>query len=72
MTAIDGVLHYSRRSAEAYLAAARQAGLLEAALNNPVHYCLSARVAEPLRLAGAARLRIAARPDEAALLDLCD
>ncbi len=68
---IDGVLHFSRRSAEAYLAAARDTGLLDSALKNPIHYCLSARVAEPLRSAGAARLHIAARADEAALLDLC-
>lgn len=68
---IDGVLHFSRRSAEAYLAAARDTGLLDYAVKNPIHYCLSARVAEPLQLAGAARLHIAARADEAALLDLC-
>ena len=66
------MLHFSRRSAEAYLAAASDAGRLESALEKPIHYCLSARVAEPLRLAGAARLQIAARADEAALLDLCD
>lgn len=68
---LDGVLHFSRRSAEAFLTAARNAGLLEAALTKPVHYCLSARVAEPLTQAGAAKVRIAARPDEAALLALC-
>ncbi len=68
---LDGVLHYSRRSAEVFLTAARNAGLLEAALTKPVHYCLSARVAEPLTQAGAAKVRIAARPDEAALLALC-
>lgn len=68
---LDGVLHYSRRSAEAFLAAVRKSGLLEAALTKPVHYCLSARVAEPLQEAGAASVRIAARPDEAALMALC-
>ena len=68
---IDGVLHFSRRSAEAYVNAAQGSGLFTAALTGPVHYCLSARVAEPLRLAGAARLHVAARADEAALLDLC-
>ena len=67
---IDGVLHFSRRSAEAFLTAARNSGLLEAALRKPVHYCLSARIAEPLRQAGAADVRAAARPDEAALLAL--
>jgi len=68
---IDGVLHYSRQSAEVFLTAARNSGLLEAALTKPVHYCLSARVAEPLTQAGAAKVSIAARPDEAALLALC-
>jgi uroporphyrinogen-III synthase len=67
---IDGVLHFSRRSAEAFLTAARNSGLLEAALRKPVHYCLSARIAEPLREAGAADVRAADRPDEAALLAL--
>jgi uroporphyrinogen-III synthase len=68
---LDGVLHYSRRSAEAFLAAARKSGLLEAALTGPVHYCLSAKVAEPLQKAGASDARIAAQPDEAAIMALC-
>jgi uroporphyrinogen-III synthase len=68
---IDGVLHFSRRSAEAYVNAARNAGLVEAALIGPVHYCLSLRVAEPLKAAGVLDIRVAARPDEAALLALC-
>lgn len=69
---LDGVFHFSRRSAEAYLDAARHSGLLQDALGKPVHYCLSGRIAEPLRDAGAANVRIAARPDEAALIELCD
>lgn len=68
---LDGVFHFSRRSAEAYLDAARHGGLLQDALAKPVHYCLSGRTAEPLREAGAANIRIAARPDEAALIELC-
>jgi uroporphyrinogen-III synthase len=68
---IDGVLHFSRRSAEAYVDAARGSGLLADALTGPAHFCLSARVAEPLAQAGAADVRIAARPDEAALMELC-
>ena len=68
---LHGVLHYSRRSAEAFVSAARKAGLLEAALSKPVHFCLSAKVAEPLQEAGAADVRIAAQPDEAALMSLC-
>jgi uroporphyrinogen-III synthase len=67
--ALDGVLHFSRRSAEAYLACARRAALLAPALA-PVQYCLSAAVAAPLAAAGASAVRIAARPDEAALLEL--
>jgi uroporphyrinogen-III synthase len=64
---IDAVLHFSQRSAETFVECAQ--GMLEAALR-PRHYCLSARVAEPLQRAGAARIEIAARPDEASLLAL--
>jgi uroporphyrinogen-III synthase len=64
---IDGVLHFSRRSVENYLECARP--MLEQALA-PVHYCLSARAAEPLKAAGAAQIAIAPRPDEQALLAL--
>jgi uroporphyrinogen-III synthase len=69
---VDAVLHFSRHSAEAFVRAASNAGLLEAALTKPAHFCLSSQVAEPLRQAGAANIRIAARPDEDALLELCD
>lgn len=69
---IDGVFHYSRRSAEAYVNAVRKAGLAEAALANPVHFCLSAQIAAPLLAAGATSIRVAARPDEASLLALCE
>jgi uroporphyrinogen-III synthase len=65
---IDGVLHYSRRSAEAYIDAARAAGSLAAALQ-PIHYCISARAAEPLGDIGAA-VRIALKPTEASLFAL--
>lgn len=68
---LDGVLHYSQRSAQAFLAAVHQSGLLEAALGKPVHFCLSAGVAEPLTAAGAANVRIATHPDEATLVALC-
>jgi uroporphyrinogen-III synthase len=68
---LGGVFHFSRRSAEAYLEAARHSGLLRDALAKPIHYCLSGRIAEPLREAGAANIRIAARPEEAALIELC-
>ena len=66
---IDGVLHFSRRSAEAYIAAARGADVLPSALK-PAHFCLSAQVAEPLARAGAATIRVAPRPVEAALIAL--
>jgi uroporphyrinogen-III synthase len=66
---IDGVLHYSRRSAELFVAAAQSAGLTEKALACG-HYCLSPDVAAPLRQAGASHLRIAEKPDEMSLLAL--
>jgi uroporphyrinogen-III synthase len=68
---IDGVLHFSRRSAETYANAARGAGLEEVALAEPTHFCLSSRIAEPLLEAGAKTIRIALRPEEAALIELC-
>jgi len=68
---IDGVLHFSRRTAQTYLACADALGEREWALR-PAHYCLSAQVAAPLADAGAALIRRAARPDEAALLSLLD
>jgi uroporphyrinogen-III synthase len=64
---IGGVLHFSRRSVESYLECSRD--LAKAALR-PVHYCVSARAAEPLRLAGASQIHVAAQPDEASLLAL--
>ena len=64
---VEGVLHFSRRSAQAYMRAARDAGILPEALR-PAHFCLSAQVAEPLREAGAADVRTAPEPTEAALL----
>jgi uroporphyrinogen-III synthase len=66
---LDGVLHYSRRSAQAYIECAGAADILSRALL-PFHCCLSPQVAEPLLAAGAAEVRIATRPEEAALLEL--
>ena len=68
---IDGVLHFSCQSAAAFINAARNSRLLEAALTRPVHFCMSEQVAAPLRAAGAANIRVAARPDEQGLLELC-
>jgi uroporphyrinogen-III synthase len=67
---LDGVLHYSRRSAEAFLTAAGNCAMQEAALAKPIHFCLSGKVAEPLARAGATHIRIAPQPNEAALLEL--
>jgi uroporphyrinogen-III synthase len=67
---VDGILHFSRRSAEAYVTAARGAGLLDRALKKPIHFCLSAPIAEPLAQAGGGDIRIAPAPAEAALLAL--
>lgn len=67
--AIDGVLHYSRRTAEAFLAAAGRAGLAAQA-RDLRHFCLSDRVAAPLKTAGALRIAVASHPNEGSLLDL--
>ena len=66
---IDGVLHFSRRTAESYLSSAVGAALLDKALG-PFHYCLSGQVARPLLQAGAKTVRIAERPNEGSLIEL--
>lgn len=58
---IDGALHYSRRSAEAFLA-------IPNLPKTGFHLCLSANVAAPLREAGLKPVRVAAFPDEEAML----
>jgi uroporphyrinogen-III synthase len=65
----DGVLHFSRRSAESFLRCASAGEALRPALS-VTHYCLSPQVAEPLAAAGATAVRIAPRPGEAALIEL--
>jgi uroporphyrinogen-III synthase len=65
---LDGVLHYSRRSAETFLRCTAAADLRASALAL-MHFCLSAQVAEPL-LAATTQVRVASRPEEDALLDL--
>jgi uroporphyrinogen-III synthase len=67
--AVDGVLHFSKRSADNFLAGAGAAALAETALAVR-HYCLSAQIAGPLAAAGAAQIAVAARPQEAALIEL--
>ncbi len=65
---IEAVLHYSRRSARAFLDATRAEGVEISALAIP-QCCLSETVADALREAGAAQVMVAASPDENALFD---
>ena len=59
----------NKRSADNYIVGAGPAGIAEQALAVR-HFCLSPQIAEPLTKAGASRVAVAARPDEAALIDL--
>jgi uroporphyrinogen-III synthase len=68
---IEAVLHYSARSAAAFLAAAEAADVIEFA-KDAKHFCLSAQVAAPLAAAGARNVSIAAAPNENALIDLIE
>jgi uroporphyrinogen-III synthase len=66
---IDAVLHYSARSAKAYVTVAKAQRLLARALA-PLQLCLSEAVADPLIAAGAKRVELAGAPNEACLLGL--
>ena len=68
---IDGVLHYSARTAGAFIAAAQAAGITNSAMKIR-HFCLSRQVAAPLAAAGAGAVDIAAAPNETALLALIE
>jgi uroporphyrinogen-III synthase len=68
---IDAVLHYSARTASAFVAAAKAAGLSDSAMKIR-HLCLSAQVARPLAAFGAGAVIVAAAPNEDALLALVD
>ncbi len=68
---ITCVLHYSARSAAAFMAAADATGVIEFA-KAAKHFCLSAQVAAPLAAAGARNVSIAAAPNENALIDLIE
>jgi uroporphyrinogen-III synthase len=68
---LDGVLHFSRRSAETYVICAKDTGVFDKA-KAVFHYCLSSQVAVPLAEAGATKIEIAHRPEEGALIDLVD
>jgi uroporphyrinogen-III synthase len=65
---VDAVLHYSQRSARAFLDAARAAGVEISALAIP-QCCISATVASVVRDAGATQVVVAATPDENALFE---
>jgi uroporphyrinogen-III synthase len=62
---IDAVLHYSERSAAAFVRLAHAAGIDED-IRKTRHICLSAAVAAPLKLIGL-RVEAASAPDEQAL-----
>jgi uroporphyrinogen-III synthase len=68
---IEAVLHYSRRSARAFLDAARAGGVEISALAIP-QCCISAAVASVVRDAGATQVMVAASPDENALFGALD
>jgi uroporphyrinogen-III synthase len=63
---VEAVLHYSQRSARAFLEAARAEGVEISALAVP-QCCISANVAAILHEAGAVQVLSAASPDENAL-----
>lgn len=67
--AIDAVLHYSARTAAAFVAAATAAGIRDLSIQAR-HLCLSPQVAAPLAAAGAKAIEIAVEPNEEALLAL--
>src|SRR6202166_997098 len=66
---VEAVLHYSRRSARAFLESVRAAGVEISALAIP-QCCISAAVASIFRDAGATQVMVAASPDENALFAL--
>jgi uroporphyrinogen-III synthase len=68
---VQAVLHYSRRSAAAFLDAVRAEGIEISALAVP-QCCISGNVAAVLHEAGALQVAIAVRPDENALFEALD
>lgn len=65
---IEAILHYSRRSARAFVDAARNSGVEISALALP-QCCLSEAIGAVLRDAGAMRISVASAPNETALLE---
>jgi uroporphyrinogen-III synthase len=68
---VEAVLHYSRRSARAFLDAARAAGVEISALAIP-QCCISDAVAAIVRDAGASHVIVARIPDENAVFEALD
>ncbi len=64
---VDGVLHFSRRSAALFAAAAASA---DVEFRATAHFCLSSDVAVPLREVGCGKIYISEQPSEADLLAL--
>jgi uroporphyrinogen-III synthase len=71
VSGIEAVLHYSRRSARAFLNAARAGGVEISALAIP-QCCISGAVASVVRDAGATQVMAATSPDENALFEVLD
>jgi uroporphyrinogen-III synthase len=65
---IDAVLHYSARSATAFVAAALSAGIKDSIIRIK-QLCLSPQVAAPLLDAGAEAVTVASEPSETALFE---
>lgn len=63
----QAVLHYSARSARQFATLAAQHDLMPQ-LTRALQVCLSDQVAEPLRQAGFARIKVASQPQEEALI----
>ena len=68
---IEAVLHYSRRSARAFLDAVRAAGVEISALAIP-QCCISDAVAQVVREVGATQVLVARSPDENGLFEALD
>ena len=66
---LDGVLHFSQRSAALFIDLAASARLDVATIQ---HFCLSEDTAVPLRTAGCTKLDVAEAPTESALLALLE
>jgi uroporphyrinogen-III synthase len=68
---VEAVLHYSRRSARAFLDAVRAAGVEISALALP-QCCISDAVASIVRDVGATQVLVARSPDESGLFEALD